>query len=99
LTVADPRDIAVMKLIAIGGRGSRKDFVDLFFYLKSGGTLEGTLTMLEQRFQEVDYNAYHLLKSLVYFTDAEEEPMPKMIRPVDWETVTEYLVPAVRRLS
>jgi hypothetical protein len=99
LTVADPRDIAVMKLIAIGGRGSRKDFVDLFFYLKSGGTLEGTLTMLEQRFQEVDYNAYHLVKSLVYFADAEEEPMPNMIRPLEWETVTDYLIAEVRRLS
>ena len=28
LTLADPRDIAIMKLIAIGGRGSRRDFVD-----------------------------------------------------------------------
>ena len=27
LVLADPRDIAVMKVIAIGGRGSRKDFI------------------------------------------------------------------------
>jgi hypothetical protein len=99
LTVADPRDIAVLKLIAIGGRGSRKDFVDLFFYLKSGGTLAGVLTLLEQRFRTVDYNAYHLLKSLAYFADAEEEPMPNMIRPLEWETVTDYLIAEVRRLS
>jgi len=99
LTVADPRDVAVMKVIAIGGRGSRKDFVDLFFYLKTGGTLEGVLTLLHRRFQGVDYNTYHLLKSLVYFADAEEEPMPKMIRTAEWEDVKKALISEVRRLS
>jgi hypothetical protein len=39
------------------------------------------------------------VKSLVDFADAEEEPMPKMIRPVDWETVKAALVAEVRRLS
>jgi hypothetical protein len=99
LTVADPRDIAVMKVIAIGGRGSRKDFVDLFFYLKSGGTLAGVLSLVGQRYQKVDFNTYHLLKSLVYFRDAEEEPMPRMIKPAEWTAVKELLIAEVRRLS
>lgn len=99
LTVADPRDIAVMNVMAIGGRGSRKDFVDLFFYLRSGGTLEGVFTLLHQRFHGGDYNTYHLMKGLVYFADAEEEPMPKMIRPVDWEAVKKVMIAEVRRLS
>lgn len=98
LTVADPRDIAVMKVVAIGGRGSRKDFIDLFFYLQTGGTLEGVFRVLEHRFQGLDFNQYHLLKSLVFFQDAEEEPMPRMIRPVDWEAVKEALVGEARRL-
>lgn len=96
LSIADPRDIAVMKIIAVGGRGSRKDFVDLFFFLRSGGTLAGILRLLERRFRGLDYNEYHLLKSLVYFRDAEEEPMPNMIRPVDWATVRETLTAEVR---
>ena len=99
LTVADPQDIAVMKVIAIGGRGSRKDFVDLFFYLNSGRTLEGVFSLLSQRFQDVDFNTYHLLKSLVYFEDAEEEPMPQMIRSAEWGSVREFLIAEVRRLS
>jgi hypothetical protein len=98
LTVADPRDIAVMKVVAIGGRGSRKDFIDLFFYLQTGGTLEGVFRLLEHRFQGLDFNQYHLLKSLVFFQGAEEEPMPRMIRPVEWETVKEALVGEARRL-
>ncbi len=99
LTVADPRDIAVMKVIAIGGRGSRKDFVDLFFYLKSGGTLAGVFAMLDRRYQAVDFNTYHLLKSLVYFEDAEEEPMPRMIKPAEWDAVKKSMIAEVRRLS
>ncbi|MFQ5810870.1 MAG: nucleotidyl transferase AbiEii/AbiGii toxin family protein [Armatimonadota bacterium] len=99
LTVADPRDIAVMKLIAIGGRGSRRDFVDLYFCLQAGIDLGGIFSLLRRRFAEVDYNEYHLLKSLVYFEDAESEPMPRMIREIEWETIKGGIVEEVRRLS
>lgn len=99
LTIADPRDIAVMKIIAIGGRGSRKDFVDLYFYLRGGGNLEDVFALLRQRFIGIDYNEYHLLKSLVYFDDAEAEPMPRMIDETSWRTITEKIVAAVRALS
>ena len=99
LNVADPRDIAAMKVVAIGGRGSRKDFVDLYFYLQTGGTLTGTLAVLRERFAGIDYNEYHLLKSLVYFDDAETEPMPRMIRAASWDAIREALVSEVRALS
>jgi len=99
LTVADPRDIAVMKVIAIGGQGSRKDFVDLYFYLRAGGSLDGIFSLVRRRFSNIDFNEYHLLKSLVYFEDAESEPMLEMIRQVDWETIKGSLITEVRRLS
>jgi len=99
LSLADPRDIAVMKLIAIGGRGSRRDFVDLFFYLDGGGDLEALFALLKRRFRDVEFNEYHLLKSLVYFEDAEAEPMPMMIRDVEWETIKGAMGAEVRRLS
>lgn len=97
--MADPRDIAVMKLIAIGGRGSRKDFVDLYFYLRGGTTLRTVLDLLRRRFANVDYNEYHLLKSVVFFDEAESEPMPHMIRQVDWQEVKERLRSEARSLS
>ncbi len=99
LTLADSRDIAVMKLVAIGGRGSRKDFVDLYFYLRSGGSLESIFSLLRRRFREIDYNEYHLLKSLAYFADADAEPMPRLIRSVTWERVKESIAAEVLRLS
>jgi hypothetical protein len=99
LTLADPRDIAVMKLVAIGGRGSRRDFVDLYFYLMGGGDLEGLLALLRRRFTEVDHNDYHLLKSLVYFVDAESEPMPRMIKGVEWDAIKRTMAAEVSRLG
>jgi len=70
LTVADPRDSAVMKIAAVGSRGSRKDFIDLHFYLESGGSLDAIFSLLKRRFTGIGFNRYHLLKSLVYFEDA-----------------------------
>jgi hypothetical protein len=99
LTLADPRDIAVMKLIAIGGGGSRRDFVDLYFYLQGGGDLEALFALSNRRFRDVDFNEYHLLKGLVYFEDAEAEPMPRMIHEVDWETIKGTISAEVQRLS
>ena len=99
LTLADPRDIAVMKLVAIGGRGSRRDFVDLYFFLQAGGSLTATLDLARRRFQKVDYNEYHLLKSLVYFDDAEAEPMPRMLREASWPEIKRRLVGEVQVLS
>ncbi len=99
LLVADPRDIAAMKAIAIGGGGSRKDFIDLYFFLQAGGSLDGVLSLVRRRFENVDYNEYHLLKSLAYFEDAESEPMPRMVRDVEWETIKAGIVSEVRRIS
>ena len=99
LMLADPRDIAIMKLVAIGGHGSRKDFVDLYFFLQAGGSLESTLELTHRRFHRIDYNEYHLLKSLVYFEDAEAEPMPRMLREASWTAIKKTITAEVRRLS
>jgi len=99
LVIADPRDIAVMKVVAIGGRGSRRDFVDLYFYLRSGGSLEGVFEMTRRRFAGIDYNEYHLLRSLTFFDDAETEPMPRMLRRAAWPEIKKTIVADVRRLS
>jgi hypothetical protein len=99
LVVADPRDIAVMKVVAIGGRGSRKDFVDLYFFLRDGGSLESILEMVRQRFEGMDLNEYHLLRSLVFFEDADAEPMPRMLRRVTWSEIKKSIIAEVRRMS
>ena len=83
--VADIKDIALMKLIAISGRGSRKDFVDLFTIVRSGAPLQDLLDLLPGKYSASRINAYHILKSLAYFDDAEKEPMPVMLEPFNWK--------------
>jgi hypothetical protein len=83
--VADIRDIALMKLIAISGRGCRKDFVDLFTIVRIGVALQDLLGLLPKKYGAGRVNAYHILKSLTYFEDAEKEPMPVMLEPLNWK--------------
>lgn len=99
VTIADPRDIAVMKIVAVGGRGSRKDFVDLYFFLKNIGGFDEIFSLLAKRFKGIDYNEHHLLKSLVYFKDAETEPMPNMLKKASWKEIKGAVIAEVQRLS
>jgi len=90
--LADPRDIALMKLAAISGRGSRTDFVDLYSILRGGQSLEQCFQWLPMKYGEGRVNTYHVLKSLTYFEDAEREPMPQMLDPFDWTECKALLV-------
>jgi hypothetical protein len=90
--VADPRDIALMKLAAISGRGSRKDFIDLHTILRGGLSLEQCFEWLPLKYGEGRVNTYHVLKSLSYFEDAEREPMPQMLEPFDWAECRNFFV-------
>ena len=47
----------------------------------------------------IDFNEYHLLRSLAFFEDAETEPMPRMLRRVAWSEVKKAIVADVLRLS
>lgn len=37
-------------------------------------------------------NLYHILKSLTYFDDAEQEPMPVMRAPFNWSTCKSFFI-------
>jgi hypothetical protein len=90
--LADLRDISLMKLAAISGRGSRKDFIDLYTILRGDLSLEQCFGWLPNKYGEGRVNTYHVLKSLTYFDDAEREPMPQMLEPFDWEECKAYFV-------
>lgn len=86
-----------MKLVAIAGRGSRKDFIDLYAYFEAGGDFPGLIQILRQRYAATSFNEVHLLRSLVYFEDAEQEPMPRTLREISWPKVRRRLEDEVRR--
>lgn len=73
-----------MKIAAVTQRGSKKDFIDLYFLLQSY-TLQEILNFYETKI--TDCNVWLALRSLAYFEDAESQPMPKMFIDVSWEKV------------
>lgn len=82
--LASDKDIAAMKIAAITGRGSKKDFIDLYFILQKYPLAE-IMGFYLSKFP--DATEMLALKSLVYFSDAEAEPMPKMIMDINWEDI------------
>ncbi len=88
--LADYRDIACMKIDAISSRGSKKDFIDLYFILKKL-SLSELLEIFNQKYADVEYNKLHILKSLDYFDDADNEPMPRMLKDVTWEEIKKFI--------
>jgi hypothetical protein len=87
--IADSRDIACMKISAIAGRGSRRDFVDLYVIAKRY-SLAYLLDLFKNKYSQIDFNLVHALKSMTYFKDAEKEPMPKMLIDISWDEITEF---------
>ena len=90
IKLADERDISCMKLSAISSRGSKKDFIDLFFILKKY-SLSELLKLFDKKYQNIKYNKLHILKSLTYFDDADNEPMPIMLKEINWKEIKEYI--------
>lgn len=98
LKLADIFDIALMKLSAISGRGAKKDFIDFYFLLQRLNLTE-LLRAYSEKYGEGVSHHYHLFKSLVYFQDAEHEPMPRMIQPVEWADVKRFMVQTVKEIG
>jgi len=102
LSIASVKDIALDKLSAIIGRGSKRDFLDVYWCLQvspSPLSLPNLLESARQKFRVVRDFQMQALRALVYFKDAEGEPMPRLLRPVSWNTVKEYFRRQVSTLS
>ncbi len=97
--IASLLDIGLMKLVAISQRGSRRDFFDLFFTCRQNIPLAELLSMLPRKFPGVKYSLSHILRSLVYFDDAEKEPMPKMLMPVRWAEIKGFFQTEVKMIA
>jgi hypothetical protein len=88
-------DIACTKLQTVGMRGSKKDFVDIYFLLNEF-SLPDLLNKTKKKYSESEYSEAHILKSLVYFDNAESQPMPRMHTDVSWEDVKASLISIVK---
>lgn len=87
-------DIAAMKLSAIARRGVKKDFWDIAELLDTF-SIEEMLDFYKAKYRSRDI--LHLLRSLVYFTDAEAQKDPDPLKKVTWTQVKSKVQRAVKR--
>jgi predicted nucleotidyltransferase component of viral defense system len=92
IKILNPIDIAVMKVIAISQRGRKRDFFDLYWCAKNLEPLEKTIRRLKAQYPSVAHDYHHILKSLVFFEDAENDPAPEILFKADWKEVKRFFI-------
>ena len=92
LKIASILDIAIMKVVAIGGRGAKKDFFDLYNIInKDNITIDELAKGLIQKCGN-NINYANTIMGLSYFEDAEQEILPKTFVEYDWEEIKKFFI-------
>jgi len=99
IKVMPAQDIAVMKIMAISQRGRQRDFFDLYWCAKNLGPLKEFIIRLKTQYPSVAHNYHHLLKSLVYFADADNDPLPKINFSASWPQVKKFFTNEVPKIA
>lgn len=99
IEVADPKEIGAMKIAAVMDRGTKKDFIDLYFLSKKGISLENCLEFYDKKYKLLTNNLYSIITSLAYFVDAEASEMPVMLEKVSWEEIESFFEKEAVRLG
>jgi predicted nucleotidyltransferase component of viral defense system len=93
----DIRDIAAMKLKAVTQRGSKKDFYDIYFLLQVM-SLDEIIRLFREKFKQ--YEIFHVIKSLTYFEDAENNADPIVFdKKLTWQKVKTEIIRTVKTLE
>lgn len=88
-----------MKIIAISQRGRKRDFFDLFWYIHHHEPLIDILQRLAAQYPSVAHDYHHILKSLIYFTDADQDPLPKIYFRATWKQVKKYFEKEIPKIA
>lgn len=92
LNFASILDIATMKVVAIGGRGAKKDFFDLFNIIKKCNINTYELVEgLKQKCGE-NINYVNIIMGLSYFEDAEDEILPNTFVDYNWGEIKKFFI-------
>ena len=90
ISILSAHDIAVMKIVAISQRGKKRDFFDLYWCAHHLEPLETTIKKLPAQYPAVAHDYHHILKSMVYFDDAENDPEPQVLFEATWKKVKAF---------
>jgi len=94
--LASKEDIAAMKVIAISDRGTKRDFIDIYFLLKEF-SLEEIFNFIKKKYP--NFNIYVGLRGLTYFVDAEKRQKRKLYLThfVSWGKIKKFLIGEVKK--
>ncbi|MFH1777135.1 MAG: nucleotidyl transferase AbiEii/AbiGii toxin family protein [Candidatus Omnitrophota bacterium] len=98
INITDIRDIAAMKIAAIASRGTKRDFVDFYFICKEYLSLKEAIQLYDKKYKNLAATQVHIMKSLIYFDDAESDEMPTMLKKVLWEDIKKHFEDVVKKL-
>lgn len=101
IKIAGLKDLVASKIGAISSRGTKRDFVDVYYIFKDGkaGNFNDFLKYYDQRFKNLASQKFHIIKSLTYFDDADKEEDPKMlIADYSWEEIKKTLKDEIKKL-
>lgn len=94
ISLASIKDIAAMKLAAITNRGTKKDFIDIALIINQLG-LSKMMKYYHEKYP--DGMEMMVLRSLVYFEDAETQPDPVMLIPYNWGEIKNLIINETKR--
>ncbi len=94
-------DKKLIKKTILKHRGLSPRSINLYFILavEKKITLQKVMDLYDRKFRVLRQNKTHLLKSLVYFEDAEKDRMPKMIKDVDWAGVKKKFEKEIKNIG
>lgn len=92
LKLASILDIAIMKVVDIGGRGAKKDFFDLYNIINKYkiNIEEISKGLIEKCGEQTNY--VNIIMGLSYFEDAEQEELPKLYVEYDWKEIKKFFI-------
>jgi predicted nucleotidyltransferase component of viral defense system len=96
--LASMRDVGLMKLDAVIGRGSRKDYYDLHAIARAH-PLESLLDLASAKYPYARDFPLMALESLLRFENADRDRQPDMLSGTSWPEVRSFFVAEARRLG
>lgn len=91
-------DIASMKAYTIGRRGSFKDYVDLYFILKDGFSLEQIITDAEKKYESA-FNARLFMEQLVYLKDLEDTKIIFLREKIEIADLQQFFEQEIKKIK
>ncbi|MFZ4618855.1 MAG: hypothetical protein ACOYM2_22040 [Rectinemataceae bacterium] len=89
IRIASLREVSAMKINAVAGRGSKKDFSDLLFLHENGIPLPDSVKNYRAKYG--DEGLFAALRSLAYFADTKGEPDPRYRNGWTWDHVRKQM--------